>query len=437
MSYDFAMTDASGASLPPVYGPGLTGLRNLGNTCYLASVLQSVVGCNSFVDRYASSWAIDHVAGCGNITADCFHCQMIKIVKYVYFFGALPVYSLFCHFAVNHNSFLAQFPNFNRTKTQILTITRSGLLSGEYSKPTDPEHPEKGQRGIPPQMLKLVLAKNHVEFSSARQQDAIEFLEFFFTTVQQRERGFGVDPTKDFIFGTEQKIQCSKCHGVKFASTPANHYLLLPVPASTSLTDKAVSLESCLKLYKATEEICFRCPNCGDATGLKSNGIGSWPKYLCFGFSKFVVENWVPKKMDVEMVLPLNETIDLSYLKLDRLPSDVLLPDSSDAAPAAAAAPPPVDESHVAQLESMGFGRIRCAKALRAVKGSGVEAAMNWIFEHMDDADIDIEVAEVAAAKVSPSGRLAFSEADIGMLVDMGFTPEQGTKALSETVRFL
>ena len=45
------------------------------------------------------------------------------------------------------------------------------------------------------------------------------------------------------------------------------------------------------------------------------------------------------------------------------------------------------NEDVLAQLEGMGFPRVRCEKALRAT-GNGnqnAEAAMEWLFAHMED----------------------------------------------------
>jgi uncharacterized UBP type Zn finger protein len=51
----------------------------------------------------------------------------------------------------------------------------SGILSGRYSKPVDGDA-ENYQQGIKPTMFKSLIGKGHPEFSTKRQQDAMEFL---------------------------------------------------------------------------------------------------------------------------------------------------------------------------------------------------------------------------------------------------------------------
>lgn len=46
------------------------------------------------------------------------------------------------------------------------------------------------------------------------------------------------------------------------------------------------------------------------------------------------------------------------------------------------------NESAMAQLEGMGFPAVRCQKALLATGNEDAEAAMNWLFAHMEDAGI-------------------------------------------------
>jgi ubiquitin carboxyl-terminal hydrolase 5/13 len=59
------------------------------------------------------------------------------------------------------------------------------------------------------------------------------------------------------------------------------------------------------------------------------------------------------------------------------------------AAPAGAAAPPQPDETIVAQLVSMGFPENGAKRAALAAGNASAEAAAEWVFQHMGDADFD------------------------------------------------
>lgn len=104
------------------------------------------------------------------------------------------------------------------------------------------------------------------------------------------------------------------------------------------------------------------------------------------------------------------------------------------------------------QLEGMGFPLVRCQKALLATGNSDVNAAMEWLFMHMDDAGLYTfsEIKEISGANFKRSTDIdtPLSLADagsqnsvpepssevVGMLTDMGFTSAQVRKALRETV---
>ena len=71
-------------------------------------------------------------------------------------------------------------------------------------------------------------------------------------------------------------------------------------------------------------------------------------------------------------------------------PGEELLPDD-DPTPEVKEAPQPFhpDEAVLYQLVDMGFSRNGCTRALYETKNSGVEAAMNWVMEHMGDANFN------------------------------------------------
>jgi ubiquitin carboxyl-terminal hydrolase 5/13 len=104
----------------------------------------------------------------------------------------------------------------------------------------------------------------------------------------------------------------------------------------------------------------------------------------------------------------------------------------------------------MAQLEAMGFPTIRCQKALLATGNQDPEAAMEWLFGHMEDpgtllaiftfdnninwVHIDIDDPIQVSSTTGPNSAPEPSPEQIAMLADMGFTSAQARKALRETV---
>jgi hypothetical protein len=218
LSFDFQMTGEDGKELEPMFGPGLTGLENLGNrcavalcsdiaskltaaplSCYMASVLQALFSLPQFRARYGLAYR-PHTAICTNPQpASCLECQMGRLAD--------------------------------------------GLLSGRYSVPRKQEGSGPAfQDGIKPSLIKALIGTGHPEFSTARQQDADEFLKHFLGCLQNDTRRLksqawlsidGVptdDATRIFSFGLQQRLQCTECRRVRYTVEAQDAGLSVPVP---------------------------------------------------------------------------------------------------------------------------------------------------------------------------------------------------------------
>ncbi|KAI8139589.1 hypothetical protein BJV82DRAFT_626674 [Fennellomyces sp. T-0311] len=384
LKFDFSMTTEDGKQLEPKFGPGYTGLKNLGNSCYMASVLQSVFDIGAFQDRYQQQLA-DHAKTCVNEPASCWHCQLHKLAD--------------------------------------------GMLSGRYSQPNPIKSDEQvpSQDGIAPGMFKALVGKGHEEFSTMRQQDAYEFFQYLIKTITQKEHATKTtDPTSQFEFAVEQRLQCGKCHKVRYQTDTTNS-ISVNVPARPAGEDvyEPVDFYECMDTFVADELVeGYNCPSCNEKTiAQKSVKFATFPQVLVVHARRFAFIDWVPRKLNVEIKFPEGELNFDKYLGKGQQPGEELLPED---APAAAEAV--LDQTAVEQLMAMGFPENRCKRALLNTGNNGAEVAMNWLFEHMEDPGIDDPLPSQGGGD---SG--AASEEQIGLLCEMGFTPLQAKKALKET----
>jgi ubiquitin carboxyl-terminal hydrolase 5/13 len=412
LRWEFSMVTEDGKELKPLFGPDFTGLKNLGNSCYLNSTLQALFSMPEFKDRY-------------------------------YLPEDAP-------------------PNTHQPAEDLETQLRKvadGLLSGRYSKPdsdvfvseSSPEVPH--QRGLAPAMLKHLIGRGHPEFSTMRQQDAFElFLHMLKLISRTQHTAPQKDPVDAFRFAMEQRLQCVGCKKVRYR-TDEQENIAIPVPirripkdAQMEVTDntgkdaeqakeefESVSLKECLDIFTADETVELTCSACGSKDGfLKRSMFKTFPTVLAVNARRFELVNWVPTKQDVPVIVN-DEPFSFDAYKSNGLAADEeLLPDDADTGAAPNKWVP--NEAALSMLEAMGFPRVRCEKALHATGNEDPEAASNWLFAHMEDSDIDDPV-DFNAGSNSASGAAsaAIDPEKIENLGAMGFSPPQARQALKET----
>ena len=389
MKWDFSMSTDDGKELEPIYGPQLTGLKNLGNSCYLSSVSQVLFSLPEFQKTY-----YDPAAKTLDLVADPANDLDLQLKKLA-----------------------------------------DGLLSGRYSVPSNES---AHQRGIQPFTFKHLIGKGHEEFSTMRQQDAFEFWIHLLTKISENSKAKKEhDPTKIFEFQLEQRLECQNCHKVRYR-TEDQENLSIPVPArkepqtdeSAEPTYETVELKECLDNYTAPENVEYKCKSCGESAGaIKNVGFHTFPDVLVVNARRFQIINWVPTKLDIPVNVP-DEIFSLDkYLSVRPDNEEVVSDDEDEEEDSYKFIP---NESALAGLEAMGFPRTRCEKALYHTGNSpDAEVAMNWLFAHMEDPDIDEPL--VIPAGGSNSASSGPSSEQIAMLQDMGFTAPQARKALRET----
>eukprot|EP00753_Platysulcus_tardus_P012821 PLAT3552.2.p1 GENE.PLAT3552.2~~PLAT3552.2.p1 ORF type:complete len:677 (-),score=325.93 PLAT3552.2:156-2186(-) len=415
MAFDFGAVAADGSDLVRRYGAGFTGIRNLGNTCYMNSILQVMLSLPAMRQRYLVEGAA-HVRDCALADpSSCFHCQAAKLAD--------------------------------------------GVLSGRYSV-------EDAEERLPaPSTFKALVGDGHPDFAGSKQQDAEEYLHHLVKVIERAERsaagrgdGGSGDPTNALKFSIERRIQCPRCSRVGY-STEDRLDLSLAVPLTPrALTEEEakdaekakdadvkgepVSLDDCLATFLTEDLAKTRCTACDEVLDFNSRlRIATFPDTLVLHMRRFGFfgDGWVPKKLDVDVDVPTE--IDLASMAASG-PADgeELLPEAAGGGGGGDAAPA-WNADMLAQMVMFGFPEVQCQNALIAVDNASPDAAMGWLMDHMDDPDINTPPAAPGggAGGAAGGGGAGAGPAVPDDLVDLvegmglGFPRDKVAYALSQT----
>uniref|UniRef100_A0A8C4TCD9 Ubiquitin carboxyl-terminal hydrolase 13 n=1 Tax=Erpetoichthys calabaricus TaxID=27687 RepID=A0A8C4TCD9_ERPCA len=371
-THEWEVIQESGLKLKPVYGPGFTGIKNLGNSCYLTATMQVLFHIPEF--------------------------QREKMYRKSIFSSVIFFLSIiYCLFLENSKCLLKKH-----------VICDSQLYLQSF------------QNGISPRMFKALTSKGHPEFASSRQQDAQEFFLHLINQIERNSEGTET-PSDVFRYLVEERIQCCQSRKVRYTHR-VDYLMQLPVPVEAATNKEElimyevkrreaevnkrmfpevvrarIPFSACLQAWTEPENVddFWSSALQAKSAGIKTSRFSSFPEYLVIQIKKFTFGlDWVPKKLDVSIDMP--DLLDITFLRAtglqlgeEELPDiapPIVIPDEPKGIYVIIIiSSPEIDDSAVMQLAEMGFPLEACRKAVYYTGNMGAEVAFNWIIAHMEE----------------------------------------------------
>ena len=308
-------------------GPNLAGIKNIGNTCYIASIMQCIFKVPAVKDFFNIFGLLHMTQECKCKGPECFFCQCTKMC---------------------------------------VALTKGSIIGEENVE-------------ISPLMLKSLFSSAFGRFSDTLQQDAHEFCEFFLEAMQTSIPSLQPLLRAEFEWLLKTRLKCTVCSGIAWRQDWTKT-LIVPLPSEKK--EGIVLQDAVSRLFEASS-VEFECQGCGSQAFEGKTWISHVPASPIVVVSRYSLrtKSQEPEGENTEQVTK-NQIMLLKTHSLNLEPfllqqehellheDEYLLPQTASGA----------DEESVALLESMGFARSQCIQALNATKGQGIEAATEWLF---------------------------------------------------------
>jgi len=232
-------------------------------------------------------------------------------------------------------------------------------------------------------MFKNLIGRDHPEFRTGGQQDAREYWEHLLEKVQRNEKQAGKqDPSDLFTYEMESRVQCKECQRVRYSKFKGSQMLVfVPLPGVPEKGTK-VELSKCLESYFGEEEIAdCECPVCKKRTTFtKRSRFIEYPKTLVVVLQRFVCPDWVPTKLEIDLVLPEDSVLNLEVFRGNKGepgPGEEAMPE-----PEAESVEPDLNKESLNQLLQMGIPEQHAKHALHRTGNNTADEAMLWYLEN-------------------------------------------------------